>query len=128
MTESILDEIKKVCGLPPEYTAFDQDLILHLNSEFAVLNQIGVGPAPGFMITDNTATWDQFLEGEMRLNMVKTYLSLKMRLIFDPPATGPLNAAFEKQAEMFLWRIREFREGQAWTPPISSTPDSSTGF
>lgn len=119
MVDSILDEIKKVCGMDPGYTAFDLDLIMHLNSEFAVLNQIGVGPALGFMITDNTAVWSDFLEGEMRLNMVKTYLSLKMRLIFDPPATGPLNAAYEKQAEMFLWRIREFREGVAWTPPIA---------
>lgn len=126
MSESILDDIKKIIGLEPDYTDFDKDLILLLNSEFAVLNQIGIGPALGFMITDNTATWDDFLEGEMRLNMVKTYLGLKARLLFDPPNTSYLIAAQERQAEMFLWRIREFREGEAWTPPTS--PPSSTDF
>lgn len=123
MTESILNDLKKVCGMDPEYTAFDQDLMMHINAEFAVLNQIGLGPAQGFMITDATAVWDDFLEGELRLNMVKTYMYLKMRLIFDPPTTSYLIAAYEKQAEMYLWRAREFREGVAWTPP---QPASST--
>lgn len=125
---SILDDLKKVAGMDAGYTAFDQDLMMTINSEFAVLNQVGVGPAERFMITDNTAEWDDFLENEMRLNMVKTYLSLKVRLIFDPPTTSYLIAAYEKQSEMFLWRIREFREEQTWTPPISSTPASSTEY
>lgn len=128
MTDSILDDIKKVCGIDAEYTAFDQDVMMHINSEFAVLNQVGVGPAAGFMIADNTPVWDDFLQGEMRLNMVKSYMYLKLRLIFDPPSTSYLIAAWEKQADMFLWRAREFREGIAWTPPISSTPISSTEY
>lgn len=126
MTVSILNNVKKVCGIAPEYTAFDEDLILHINSELSVLNQVGVGPAGGFEIEDETAVWDDLLQGEVRLNMVKTYLCLKMKLLFDPPATGPLTAAVEKQAEMFLWRIKEFREGVAWTaPPMASLTISS---
>lgn len=124
MTESILDSIKGVCNVEPDYDEFDKEFILHINSELAVLNQIGVGPATGFMIEDSLAVWDDLLEGEMRLNMVKTYLGLKVRLIFDPPATGPLVAAYEKQADMFLWRIREYREEQAWTPPLSTVTSS----
>ena len=117
MNESILDSIKKVCGIEADYTAFDEDLLLHINSEFAVLNQIGVGPVDGFQISDNTATWADILEGEMRLNMVKSYIYLKMRLLFDPPGTPPLIAAYEKQADMFLWRIREHRETYLVTQP-----------
>lgn len=117
MTESILDSIKKVCGMEADYTAFDEDLLLHINSEFAVLNQVGVGPATGYSIQNKDNVWAELLEGENRLNMVKSYIYLKMRLLFDPPGTPPLITAYEKQADMFFWRIREFREEQTWTAP-----------
>lgn len=124
MTESILDNVKAVCNLEPDYDEFDDSIILFINGELAVLNQIGIGPATGFMIEDSLAVWDDLLEGETRLNMVKTYLSLKVKLAFDPPATGPLVAAMEKTCDMFFWRIREYREERSWTPP-PATPISS---
>lgn len=128
MAGSILIDIKQVCGLEPDDPSFDRDLILAINSELSILNQVGIGPELGFMIESDTATWDDFIQGELRLNLVKTYLSLKVRLLFDPPTTSYLIAAYEKQADMYLWRIREYREGVAWTPPISNTPVSSTEF
>lgn len=126
MTQSILDSLKARCNLEPDYTEFDDDIILLINSELAVLNQVGVGPAGGFEIEDSIAVWDQLLEGEMRLNMIKTYLGIKVRLVFDPPPTSFVIAAMEKQADMFLWRIKEFREEQAWVPPVTvvSSTDS----
>lgn len=127
MTESILDSIKGLCNMEPDYTEFDKEMVLYINSELAVLNQIGIGPAAGLQIEDSIAVWDDLLEGEMRLNMVKTYMGLKVRLVFDPPQTGPLTAAIEKQADMLLWRIRELREEKSWTaPPVTvvSSPDS----
>lgn len=123
MTESILDNVKAVCNMEPDYDEFDDSIILFINGELAVLNQIGVGPEAGFMIEDSLAVWDDLLEGETRLNMVKTYLTLKVKLAFDPPATGPLVQAMEKMTDMFFWRIREYREERAWTPP---PPASST--
>lgn len=123
--DSILEDIKGVCGIEADDTSFDRDVIMVLNSEFSVLNQQGIGPAQGFMIEDNVPVWDDLLEGEMRLNMVKTYLHMKTRLIFDPPATSFGIAAMQNQAAEYLWRIREFREEQTWVP-TSSTPSSST--
>lgn len=119
MTESILDSIKAVCNLEADDDSFDQDVIMHINSELSVLNQVGIGPANGFMIEDDSATWTDFLEDEARLNMVKTYVFLKLRLIFDPPQTGPLIAAIERQADMFLYRINLQREEAVWVPVVS---------
>lgn len=121
VSESILNNVKKVCGIAADYKAFDEDLVMHINSELSVLNQVGVGPAEGLAIVDEMDQWVSLLEGEARLNMVKSYIYLKMRLLFDPPQTPPLITALEKQADMFLWRIREFREEQTWVPPATSS-------
>lgn len=110
MTESILDSVKAVCNLESDYTDFDDSILLFINAELAVLNQIGIGPVEGFSIEDASAVWDDFLEGEQRLNMVKSYLPLKVRMAFDPPTTGPLNTAMENICNMLFWRIREYRE------------------
>jgi hypothetical protein len=88
MTDSILDSTKKILNLASDYTVFDQDIILHINSVFSTLNQLGVGPVAGFMIEDNTPVWSDFLEGDLRLNNVKTYMYLRVRMLFDPPTLG----------------------------------------
>lgn len=111
MTDSILDSTKKMLGLDPTYTAFDLDVIMHINSVFTTLSQLGIGPLGGFMIEDSEATWDQYLGPENHLNSVKSYIYLKVRLLFDPPAMSFHLAAMENQVKELEWRLNVFREG-----------------
>lgn len=83
--DSILTSIKKMLGITEEYTHFDSDIIMHINSVFMVLQQLGVGPDEGFMIDDSNAEWTSYLPNGPLLNMVKSYMYLKVRLLFDPP-------------------------------------------
>jgi hypothetical protein len=119
VTDSILDSVKKILGLDPSYTAFDIDVVLHINSIFSVLNQIGIGPAAGFSIVDNTATWDTFISTntDPKLNMAKTYVYLRVRLLFDPPSTSFVIDALTKQYQELEWRLSVKREGESWTDP-----------
>lgn len=101
--DSILDTIKKLLGIQPEYTSFDEDIIVGINSAFAALNQIGVGPAGGYMIEDNTQTWTDYIT-TTNLNMVKSYVYMKTRLHFDPPVGGVLES-FNRQIAELEWRL-----------------------
>ena len=83
--DSILTSIKKLLGITEEYEHFDPDIVMHINSVFSVLTQLGVGPAEGFRIEDDGAEWSEFLQDDFRLEFVKTYIYLKVRLAFDPP-------------------------------------------
>lgn len=114
MSESILNSVKKNLGLPETYTAFDQDIIMHINSAFSALNQIGIGPASGFMITDDTTQWDAFLGADIRLNSAKTYVTLKVRIVFDPPQTAHLLAALKEQVQELEWRLNVHIEETIW--------------
>lgn len=105
MDESILKTIKKMLGLPEDYDAFDQDLIIHINSVFSNLDQIGVAPLGGFYITDATAKWSEFFNDELPLHNIKTLVYLKVRLIFDPPATSFAITAMENQIKEQEWRL-----------------------
>ena len=118
---SILNSIKKILGIDEAYTAFDPDITIHINSVFATLNQLGIGPTEGFMIEDDEATWDDFLGTDLRLNNVKSYVYLRVRMLFDPPTTGYLIDAMKEQIKEMEWRINAYREEEAWTDP---DPDS----
>lgn len=109
--ESILTSIKKLLGIAEEYTHFDEDLIIHINSVFAALTQIGVGPSEGFTITDKYATWDNFISDSRCLVPVKTYIHLKVRLLFDPPSSSAVMSSIERQVSEFEWRLRVAAEG-----------------
>lgn len=115
VTDSILDDTKKVLNIPSESPVFDQDIILHVNSVFSTLKQLGVGPDDGFMISDNTATWASYIEGKNGLNMVKTYIYLRVRLIFDPPSTGFVTDSFKSQISELEWRL--MTEADTFTYP-----------
>jgi hypothetical protein len=117
MTDSILNDIKKALDIDPSYTAFDPDITMHINSVFATLNQLGIGPDDGFEITGSDEVWVDFLGGNPRLNSVKTYITLKVKLAFDPPAYSFHIASLEKQIEEFEWRLNTYRESYAWVPP-----------
>lgn len=122
MTDSILGSTKKILGLETEYTPFDVDLIMHINSVFSTLNQLGVGPSEGFEITDATATWATFLGGDPRKNWIKTYTYLKVRMLFDPPTTSYLIEAIKEQIRELEWRISSHREMTEWIDPNLTIP------
>lgn len=114
MTESILNSVKKVLGFDPDYEAFDVDILMHINTVFSTLNQLGIGPAEGFMIEDADDTWDDFLEGDIRLNLVKTYMCLRVKILFDPPTTGHHVDALKEQIRELEFRILTKREDEEW--------------
>ena len=117
MSDSILNTTKKILGIEADYTAFDEDIMIHINSVFATLNQMGIGPVDGFWIDDASATWDNFTMGDRKLNSVKTYVYLRVRLLFDPPTTSYLIGALKEQVQEFEWRLNVKREGESWTNP-----------
>ena len=104
--ESILTSIKKLLGIAEEYEHFDADIIMHINSVFLNLTQIGVGPSEGFSITDKGDVWDDFLpDSQKNFNAVKTYVYLKVKLLFDPPTSSALMESTEKLAAEYEWRL-----------------------
>lgn len=120
MAQSILNSIKKVSGLNIDDDSFDIDVIMHINSVFSDLTQLGIGPDEGFEIEDDTTTWDAFVGVDKELNSVKTYIYLRLRLIFDPPATSYAIDSMHKQIEKLEWRLNVHREGLEWQEPVSS--------
>lgn len=117
METSILNSTKKILGIADDYTVFDVDIITHINTAFSILAQLGVGPAEGFMIEDDSAEWDDFIGGDPQYNAVKTYVYLKVRQLFDPPTTSYLITAFNEQVRELEWRINAYREETAWIDP-----------
>ena len=110
MEESILRSTKKILGLTDDYTPFDLDVITHINAAFSILDQLGVGPEGGFSIVDDTTVWSDFVVPANQLHLVKTYVFLKVRLLFDPPSTSFLIKAMEDQVKEYEWRLNVFRE------------------
>lgn len=117
MSDSILTNTKKVLSIPADYPAFDEDIIMHINSVFSTLTQLGIGPVDGFMIEDDTAVWTDFIGTDLNLNPVKTYVFLRVRLLFDPPTTSYHIDAVRRQIEELEWRLNVYREEDAWTDP-----------
>lgn len=122
MANSILLETKKVLGLPEAYTPFDTDVLMHINTALGTLNQLGIGPEDGFEVVDQNAEWDQLLEGNKKLNPVKTYVYLKVRVFYDPPEQIHLLQAMERQIEQLEWRLNVVREDANYIPP-NLTPE-----
>ena len=105
MEESILTSVKKMLGLEEDYEHFDQDLIIHINSVIATLNQLGVGSEEGFSIQDKNAKWSDFIQDDRLINLVPTYVYLKVRLIFDPPTVSAVLDSINREANRYEWRI-----------------------
>lgn len=118
--ESILTSVKKICNVDDAYTAFDLDFVLQINSVFAILNQLGIGPDDGFEIEDKTTTWDEYLTGNLLLNGVKTYMTLRVRMWFDPPQTSHHLTAMQNQISEFESRLNILRESTEWTAPTAA--------
>lgn len=118
--DSILISIKKLLGITAEYTHFDADLIMHINSALSILTQLGVGPSSGFSIHDEYTTWMDFLNEDPRLEMVKTYIHQKVRVMFDPPDRSVVADALKRQIEELEFRLMVAAEEVADAPIVSN--------
>lgn len=103
--DSILTSIKKLLGIDDEYIQFDEDIIMHINTVFLNLTQLGIGPAEGFFIEDDTAVWEDFIEDNTQLNAVKTYVYLKVKLLFDPPLSSSVIESMNRMISELEWRL-----------------------
>ena len=120
MQDSILMTIRKlVCG-NPYADHFDTDLLVHINACFSILNQLGVGPENGFVVTDETQSWSSYIADNYILNMVKTYVTLKIKKIFDPPLTSSVLEAMDKEISQLEWRLN------VAVDPVKPTSTSKT--
>lgn len=111
--ESILTSIKKLLGITEEYTHFDADIIMHINTVFLNLTQIGVGPAEGFFIEDKTSEWAEFTDDAVQLQAVKTYMYLKVKLLFDPPLSSTVIESMNRTIAELEWRLRLVAESMS---------------
>ena len=103
--ESILTSIKKMLGITEDYEHFDSDLIMHINSVFSILTQLGVGPSEGFSIKDKTDVWSDFIPDDPRLESVKSYVYMKVKLLFDPPLSSTVMESTNRMISEFEWRL-----------------------
>lgn len=103
--DSILTSIKKMLGIAEEYEHFDMDLIIHINSVLSILTQLGVGPSEGFSIQDKQTTWDEFIPSGANLELVKSFVYLKVRLLFDPPANSSVIESTNRLLSELEFRI-----------------------
>lgn len=105
MEESILTSIKKLLNISVNDKSFDTDIIININTVFTILNQLGIGPKNGFSIKDNSSVWSDYLDNDFNLDSVKTYIYLKVKLIFDPPTNSSITENYNKLISELEWRI-----------------------
>lgn len=121
--ESILTETKEVLGIAEEVLIFDPDIRMHINSALATLNQLGIGPVDGFEVIDTTETWADFLLTDIKFSPVKTYVHLRVKMVFDPPPNSWATTAMKDQIEQLEWRLNVVREDTIPLPPSVPIPD-----
>lgn len=112
MEASILTSTKKVLDIAASYTVFDENIIMYINDAFSVLHDLGLGPNEGFMIEDSSAEWEDFEAPTGKLNMVKAYVFLKTKFLFDPPPTSFLLTSHLEQIQQYEWRLNVARENE----------------
>ena len=105
MDESILVSIKKLLGIAEDYDYFDQDIVMHINAAFMVLTQLGIGPSEGFLITDDTDTWSDFIDDATNLGSIQSYVYMKVKLMFDPPQNSFTVDSMTKLVNELEWRL-----------------------
>ena len=109
--ESILVYVKKLLGIQSDYNHFDPDIIYGINAAFAVLTQLGVGPESGFSISDDSTKWDEFVSDTTRLSLIKPYVYLKTKMLFDPPASNVLTDSINKTISEYEFRLNVVSDG-----------------
>ena len=108
--ESILTSIKKLLGIAEDYEHFDQDIIMHINTVLAILTQLGVGPETGFSIADKSTKWSEFISNKLYYEPVKTYVYLKVKLLFDPPQSSIVLEATNRMISELEFRLNAAAE------------------
>ena len=108
--DSVLLSVKKMIGVPKDYDVFDMDIIMHINTVFDALNQMGVGPEEGFSISDDSTEWSEFMTYGKNSEMVKSYMYLKVRMLFDPPSNSNLSNVIGEQIKEYEWRLLIFAD------------------
>ena len=117
--ESILTETKNSLGVAEDVTVFDVAIRMHINSAISTLTQLGIGPEGGFEILDADATWTDFVNTDLRLSQIKSYVFLRVKMMFDPPPNSWVSVAMKDQIEQMEWRLNMVREGDI---PAEVTP------
>lgn len=107
--EKILTSIKKLLGIYEENTDFDTDILIHINSVITILNQLGVGPTEGFTVDENTE-WSDYINDNSKLNSVKSYIYLKVKMVFDPPMSSAIRDANVQMIDELEWRLNLYHE------------------
>jgi hypothetical protein len=110
MEESILTSTKKILNVGADDLNFDLDIITHINSAFSTLNQLGIGPSNGFSIEDDSTEWSDYGVPEVQLHLVKDYIYMKCRLLFDPPGTSFLLKVYEEGIKEKEWRLTVLKD------------------
>ena len=134
MSSSILNTIKKMLGVGEDDTSFDTDIIIHINTVLMTLHQYGIGPVDGFSIEGASETWDQLLPGNKKIEAVKTYIYLKVKLIFDPPSTSVTVDSFKALADELEYRMKEQNENyptpilEGESTSVAETEEDTHGF
>ena len=105
MEQSILKTIKKLLGVSPDDSNFDTDIVMHINTVISALTQLGVGPKKGFRIESEKELWSDLIGSDKLLQMVTSYIYLKVRLIFDPPSSSTVIQAINDQIKEYEWRL-----------------------
>ena len=124
MTDSIFSSVKKVVGLLGDDGSFDEDILLHINSVVSTLRQLGLSIPADFYVRDDVQTWQDLL-GEFRdLDLVKSYMTMKVRLMFDPPSSSFGLKSMEEMAKEYEWRINVLTD-QPYSVPVLPSPEGS---
>lgn len=127
METSILTSTKKNLGIGEDYTVFDDQIIDFINNALSTLNQLGIGPEVGYRIDDASAVWSDFFDDD-RMNSIKTYIFLKVKMLFDPPSTGYVMTALQEQVRELEWRLNVVREGDHWIDPDPDALDKGMTY
>jgi hypothetical protein len=130
MEQSILKSVKQAVGVSPDDSSFDIDLIMHINAEFSILNDLGVGAPGGFTIDDDSVEWLTYfpidadpIKLNVMLSKVKSAVILRTRLLFDPPTQGFMLTAMQEQLKEMEWRLNANREDMDWVDPTITESD-----
>lgn len=105
MENSIFLTIKSLLGPDADYDVFDQDILVFINSAISTLTQIGVGPSTGFRVTGSTETWSDFIGTDSRIDSIKDYIYMKVKIMFDPPTNSSVLSAYQDSCKELEWRL-----------------------